>query len=116
MAANVHLLTGPARSGKTEQLLARWQDLARQSPEAALWLVPTRRCAEALRQRLAVTTRKGPLPLIATFPEAADAVVAANAPGWRPLTNALRRLVLEDLLLAAKERGELAPFRAVVET
>src|SRR5207302_1168725 len=52
MTAAVHLLCGPAGSGKTGQLLGRLHAWARRVPGSALWLGPARRGVEDLRGRL----------------------------------------------------------------
>ena len=52
MSATVHLLTGPAGSGKTAVLLGELLARTRARPGTTLWLAPTRRAAEAVRERL----------------------------------------------------------------
>ena len=52
MAAAVHVLCGPARAGKTRRMLERYRARLADAPGSALWLGPTVRAVEALRERL----------------------------------------------------------------
>jgi ATP-dependent helicase/DNAse subunit B len=116
MAATVHLLCGPAGSGKTETLLERFRSRCRRAPGTALWLGPTRRAVDALRERLL----RGPgvcfAPHLLTFQDFADALVRANDPAARPLSDAQRRLLTDDIVADLHLRGELSHFARVAET
>ena len=51
MPASVRVVAGPAGSGKTESLLARYRDwLRREALGALLWISPTHRSAAAVRR------------------------------------------------------------------
>ena len=52
MTAAVHILCGPAGAGKTQRLLARYREVAQTGLGAALWLGPTHRNVEGLRECL----------------------------------------------------------------
>ena len=55
MPAAVHLLTGPAGSGKTARLLECFRAIQTEAFGTALWIVPSRRAADALRPNLAAS-------------------------------------------------------------
>ena len=52
MAAAVRVLCGPAGAGKTRRLIERYRACLADRPGGALWLGPTVRAIEALRERL----------------------------------------------------------------
>src|SRR2546430_62703 len=96
MSATVHILCGPAGSGKTARLRERYRALAA-DPGAALWLGPTRRAVEAVRESLL----DGPsllAPRLLTFQDFADEIVRANDPAARPLSDVQRRLLIEEIV------------------
>src|SRR5947209_19723723 len=95
MSATVHILCGPAWSGTSARLLERYRACATDRG-AALWLGPTRRAVEAVRESLA----GGPCllaPQVFTFQDFADEIVRANDAAARPLSDAQRRLLADDL-------------------
>jgi ATP-dependent helicase/DNAse subunit B len=116
MTAAVHLLTGPAHAGTTRRLLERYRAIAERYPGAALWLGPTRRGVEALRERLACETAGTLDPQLYTFQDFAEELVRVNAPRARPLTRDQRRLLVEDVVATLHQRGELPHFAGVIET
>jgi ATP-dependent helicase/DNAse subunit B len=116
MPAAVHLLCGPAASGKTRHLLDRYQEVSRVAPGSALWLGPSRRALEAVRQRLADRGEGLLAPNLFTFQDFADELVRCNDPDARPLSHAQRRLLADDLVADLHARGQLSHFKGVVDT
>lgn len=114
MSATVHILCGPAGSGKTARLLERYRAAAT-GLGAALWLGPTHRAVEAVRESLL----GGPAllaPRLFTFQDFAEEVIRANDPAARPLSDVQRRLLADDLVADLHRRGELSHFERVVDT
>ncbi len=116
MTAKVHILCGPARSGKTQRLLERYRVVARSGLGTTLWLGPSQRSVEALRERL--LDGRGPLlaPQLFTFQDFAEEIIRVQDPAARPLANAQRRLLAEDVVAQLHVRGELSHFDRVIET
>jgi ATP-dependent helicase/DNAse subunit B len=116
MSATVHLLTGPAGSGKTSALLDLFRARTKAAPGTTLWLAPTRRSGEEVRQRLL----QGSASLfgfhLTTFAELVTDVLQKNDPLARPLSDVQRRLLLDDVVAHWQERGELSHFDRVFET
>jgi ATP-dependent helicase/DNAse subunit B len=111
MAGAVHIVCGPAGSGKTRRLLERFRQVAG-SGGAALWLCPTRRAAEALARGLT----DFPATSLRMFQDFADEVVRHNDPGARPFSAVQRRLLIESLLADLHARGRLSHFKGVIDT
>jgi ATP-dependent helicase/DNAse subunit B len=116
MAAKVHILCGPAGSGKTGRLLERYREVVAQAIGAALWLGPTRRGVESVRERLVPASGALLAPNLITFQEFAEEVIRVNEPTSRPLANVQRRLLADTLVADLHARGELSHFARVVDT
>src|SRR5262245_18781506 len=116
MTAAVHVLTGPAGSGKTRRLAERYRALAGSGVGAVLWLGPTHRHVEALRERLAGGGAAWLAPNLFTFQDFAEEVVRVNDPAARPLAEAQRCLLTEAVVAELHGRKEVTHFRQVVET
>jgi ATP-dependent helicase/nuclease subunit B len=118
MSNPLNLLTGPARSGKTERLLTRYRlALARQAPGATLWLAPTQRSAADIRGRLLADGLTACLtPGVMTFAQFAEGVLAASPQVVRPLGDMLKRQLLRRLIDAENAAGRLRHFRAIADT
>lgn len=116
MNATIHLLLGPAGSGKTTRLRERFLARSTAEPGSVLWLAPTRRAADALRLSLLGTrpTLLG-LPLL-TFEDFAATLIRANDPLARPLSNVQRRLLADEVIAELHLRGRLSHFSSVVDT
>src|SRR5947209_1501346 len=112
MTATLHVLCGPAGSGKTERLLGRCREAAARGPGSVLCLAPTLRRAEQVRGLLAgVAPGAGCLSLfVLTFQDFADELVAANDPDARPLSRVQRRLLLDEVLDELHGQGRLPYF------
>lgn len=116
MTAAVHVVCGPAGSGKTQRLAERYRTVAERSPGAALWLVPTHRAVEAAREQLLPGLPCCLIPNLFTFDDLGAEVIHANDPAARPLTGVQRRLLLDDLVSRLSDRGELSHFARVADT
>ncbi|HKI31877.1 MAG TPA: PD-(D/E)XK nuclease family protein [Gemmataceae bacterium] len=114
MSATVHILCGPAGSGHTARLLERYRAAAA-NLGAALWLGPTHRAVEAVRESLL----DGPClfaPRLFTFQDFAEEIIRANDPAARPLSDVQRRLIAADLVAELHRRKELSHFERVADT
>ncbi len=115
MPAAVHVVCGPAASGKTQRLLERYRCTARAGLGAALWLAPTRRSLEGVRRRL--LDGGGCLaPNLFTFQDFAEELIRCNDPLARPLSQLQRRLLADDVVADLHAEGKLPHFRGVVDT
>ncbi len=110
MTAAVHLILGPAGSGKTARLVERCREAVRSGP--ALWLGPTRRHVDAVRVRLFPKEA----PYLLTFQEFADEVVRVNDPQARPLAGVQARLLADAIVAELNTGGEVSHFRRAAET
>src|SRR5947209_2209306 len=106
MAAQVRIITGPLAAASSERLLARWCESADQPPGSALWLFATHRAAEAFRRRAAA-------PLVCTLQQFADETVRRGDPAARPLSQAQRRVIVEDLV--AERRARMSHYHGIAE-
>jgi ATP-dependent helicase/DNAse subunit B len=116
MAATVHILTGPPGSGKTRRLIERSQRLNQGAVGATLWLVPTYRHVEWLRERLVEQGAGGVGLRLLTFTDLAEEVIRDHDPAARPLSRVQRRLLVEAILADLHQRKEFRHFGRVVET
>ncbi|HEY8506646.1 MAG TPA: hypothetical protein VIL46_18835, partial [Gemmataceae bacterium] len=122
MSAAIHILHGPPGPGARDRLRRRYLHTARRSPGAALWLAPSETAlaevsANLLRSPDAADNPKALLaPNLFTFAAFAEEILRRNAPGWRPLPEALRRLLLDDAARELRNRGELSYYHRVAET
>jgi ATP-dependent helicase/nuclease subunit B len=116
MKATLHVVCGPARSGKTARLLGEFVRRTRADPGTTLWLVPTRRAADDFRERLRGQARGLCGFYLRTFEDLVAALVEANDPKARPLAGVQRRLLVEEVLADLRRRGELPCFGPVSAT
>jgi ATP-dependent helicase/DNAse subunit B len=134
MPAQVIVVVGPARSGKTERMLAVYrQALAAAAragtPATSLWLAPTRRAVEQVRDRLLATSPlgEGPLgaglggcfaPNLKTFDQlSSDVIARADADDEiHPIDDRMKRRLIESLVRNAHADGELKYFGAIART
>src|SRR5687767_1606067 len=118
MPAQVKLVLGPALSGKTSQLLARYRaDLAERGFGRTLWLAPTQRGAFDIRGRLL----DGKLdacftPGVMTFAQFAEAVLQASATPARLMTGAMKRHLVRRIIDRAISSGRLSTFAPIATT
>lgn len=115
MTAVLHILMGPRRSGKTERLLGRAVESA-DGARSVIWLVPTRRHADALLARIQDETRTALAGAVTTFHDFTAAILAAGEAAVQPLSRAQRGLLLDDILTTARQREKLRHYQRVFET
>ncbi len=115
MPARATILCGPARSGKTERLLLRYRAALRERPPgAALWLAPTWRAADEIRQRLLNPTLPGCFqPGVMTFEKFAEAVLHAAELPIRPMTRLMKRELVREIIREQASRGRLHHFQPI---
>lgn len=116
MSGAVHILVGPAGSGKTHRLLARLRAVpASAGPGAALWLGPTRRNLAGVQDRLA---GQGALAGVSfrTLDDFAGDIIRRLDPRARPFPGVPRRLLIESLLARLHRDKELTHFDKVAES
>ncbi len=111
MPATVHVLCGP---DATADLLVRYRAAAAE-PGQALWLGPTHRAIEAVRETL-LEGRCLVASQLFTFQDFADAVIRAQDPAARPLSAVQRRLLVEDIITDLQRRKRLSHFAGVADT
>lgn len=120
MGAQVTVITGPSRAGKTERLLNRYREALaarRGIPHSTLWIAPTQRAATQLRERLLCPTLPACFsPGIVTFDRFAEAVLQSSSLEIRPISAQIKRQLLRRLLDAAHADGTLRHFKAIAET
>jgi ATP-dependent helicase/nuclease subunit B len=116
MTAAVHILSGPAGSGKTGRLIERCQAGTQAAVGAALWIVPSYRHGERLRERLIENGCGGIGLRLLTFEDFAADIIRAHDPAACPLANVQRRLLVDDLLAELHQRKQLTHFDRVAET
>lgn len=115
MSAAVRVICGPAGSGKTARMRGLCLDRARLDPGAALWLGPTHRAVEEVREE-AIREAGSLVGLrMAAFSDFLDEIVRHNDPQARLLSEVQRRLLAEDLLADLQARGRVPHFERVLE-
>src|SRR4051794_20621737 len=113
MSATLHLVAGPPGADRTGRLAAAFRDAAA-SLGAALFLVPTRRRAGQVRDRLDAPALLA--PHVYSIQAFADELVRATDPLLRPLSDPDRRVILDAVLAELRDGGELPYFAAVADT
>ena len=115
--ARVTVHTGPAGSGKTAKLLARYrQALAQQPPGSVLWLAPTQRAVQELRNRLLNRELAGASsPNIVTFGQFAEAILARSERPMRLLGHWAKRQLVARLLAQATAEKQLSYFLPIAD-
>lgn len=120
MSAKISLVVGPARSGKTESLLATYRRAHAAGGglgARSLWLAPNRRAVEHVRDRLLTPDFPACFgPGIQTFDRFAEQILAYSADEIRPIDDRMKRLVIEKLLAEAAANGKLKHFKPIAGT
>lgn len=120
MSAQITIVVGPARSGKTESLLATYRRTLAAGAglgERSLWLAPNRRAVEHVRDRLLNDELPACFsPGIQTFDQFAEQILAYADEEIRPIDERMKRLVIERLLADAASRGKLKHFASIADT
>ncbi len=116
--AEVRILVGPARSGKTERLLDVYcSALGQGAPGTTLWLSPTHRSCQEIRQRLVSSNIAASLgPGVMTFEELAAGVIEASPLPVRSVSRLQKRHLLRRLVALALGDGRLTYFHPIAET
>ncbi|MBX9628766.1 MAG: exodeoxyribonuclease V subunit gamma [Gemmataceae bacterium] len=114
MPSTTHLVLGPPGAGRTARLLAAYR--AAPGLGAALYLVPTRRQAGQVRDRLAAGSPAAVAPHVLDLQAFADELVRQNDPAVRPLSDIDRRLLVDAVLAELVADDELPYFAGVAET
>ncbi|MCH7752159.1 MAG: PD-(D/E)XK nuclease family protein, partial [Planctomycetes bacterium] len=122
MAANIIMIVGPARSGKTGRLLLRYRDFLRSRAtigfgSGSLWLAPNQRSVAELRETMVCNSGDAFLePGFHTFAGFAEAIVAASARRIRPISRLQKRLLLRRIVDRALAEGKLPYLAPVART
>lgn len=118
MTAQVTVIAGPPRAGKTRRLLAEYLTaLARYDAAGCLWLAPSHVAALELRDQLAASASRALLsPGIMTFAELADQIVAAGAHRIRPLSRLQKQFLLRQVVEESVSAGELSLLNSIATT
>ena len=113
----VTVVTGPARCGKTTELLTRYRRcLADSPPGAALWISPTSRAALDVRGRLLSEDLPACFsPGVMTFEQLAQRVLDASGQPIRPLKPLMQRELIRLLIAEMQQAGRLKHFAAIAE-
>jgi len=112
------IVCGPARSGKTQRLLAKYRDALRTaSPGTVLWLTPTHLSVAAVQRRLLGTDLAACLaPGVMTFGQLAERILESSPEIERPIGLLVQRRLLGEIVTEEVERGALQYFRYVAST
>jgi ATP-dependent helicase/nuclease subunit B len=114
LSAQVTVYLGPARSGKSTELLRRYAEVVRTGPlplSRTLWLVPTGRAAAQLRlQLLEFVTDACLSPGVMTFINFAERILSGSQSRLRPIPPPLERELIRRAVREAIQRGELEFF------
>jgi ATP-dependent helicase/DNAse subunit B len=119
MTAEVHVLVGVARAGKTRRLTARYREVlaAGGAIGRGVWLAPTYRAAEDVRSRLLEGRLRACFaPNCLTFEQFAEAVVRASLVPVRPLSAYEKRQIIRRLLDDAVRDERLHYFAPIAHT
>ncbi|QDU81647.1 ATP-dependent helicase/deoxyribonuclease subunit B [Polystyrenella longa] len=123
MLAEIEILTGIAGVGKTNRLLAEYQTALQVATEEKriprlLWLTPTLRSRELVRQQLFADSRlKGCFaPNILTFDQFAELILRHGSEPVRFLSDTAKRLVVRSLIDQQMQDKELTHFRKIAHT
>lgn len=115
MTAQVVVLLGPARSGKTCDLVGRYRSVLENAPacrlDRALWLAPNGRTAAAVREELVRTGLTACLRAgVVTFEDLTDQVLAATNVRVKPIDLILQRELVRRVIASAIEKKKLSFF------
>jgi len=121
MPAQVTVLAGPARSGKTALLVARYRQVLAESTKrivaGALWIAPTRHVANAIRGGLLNEQLRGCFsPAVCTFEQFAQALLASSNQPPRFLGRMLKRQLVKRLIAEALGEGRFEYFAPIAHT
>ncbi len=120
MAAQVVVLLGPARSGKTHELLRQFRAVRNtgspENLEPALWLAPNGRTAVTIRDQLIRDGQTACLrPGLMTFENFTDEVLIASSQRLKTLDSFQQRELIRHVLRQALEHDSLQLFAMAAE-
>ena len=108
---NVSLITGPARSGKTSELLDRYATGLAAAPMGGigrqLWLSPTSRVAASVRDALGGMAHGCLEPGVATFDDLAKKILLADGVKTRIIAAVAQRELLRRIIATAAKNGHV---------
>lgn len=115
VTAQVAVVLGPTRAGKTHELLGRYREALAEGRtgglDRVLWLAPSSRSVTAVRDQFIDRGVDACLsPGITTFDDLADAILSASKNKTRPITPVLQRELLRRVIERAVEDGALEYF------
>ena len=118
MSARFTIICGPARSGKTERLLAGYRDALRdRPPKSTLWLSPTWRAAAEVRDRILSAKLRGCFsPGVTTFDKFAVNVLCGAGRPIRAVTRLMKRELVRDITADQAANGRLKHFLPIAGT
>jgi ATP-dependent helicase/DNAse subunit B len=121
MPAHVTILAGPARSGKTASLVARYRRVLDENAKGivagALWIAPTRHVADEIRGRLLNEQLRGCFaPGVYTFEQFVRGLLASSDQPPRFLGRMLKRQLVKRLIAEALGEGRLKYFAPIAQT
>lgn len=125
MPAEVLITAGPARCGKTQQLLREYRERLTDGAAATsgrglprcLWIAPNQAAVSHLRGQLLGGGSVAILqPNLFTFAAYAEAVVHRSTRRIRPITQLQKRRLLANVIRTANGSGALQHFREVAGT
>ncbi len=122
MSAEITVVVGPARCGKTERLLEVFRaELARVHDDrrlnSTLWLAPNRRAADQVRTRLLRGSLRGCFaPGVRTFDQFAGELLLHADDEMRPIDAGMKRQLVERLIREALDRRQLRHFAGIATT
>lgn len=116
--AEVKILVGPATSGKTRGMLDAYRTaLSQGNLGSVLWLSPTHRSCQEIRQQLIASSPGATLaPGVMTFEELAEGVIAASPLPVRGVSRLQKRHLLRQLVTTAIAEQRLNYFRPIADT
>ncbi|MCS7238969.1 MAG: PD-(D/E)XK nuclease family protein [Thermoguttaceae bacterium] len=117
-ACTCQVFVGPARSGVTTRLIEEIRSLLPHLPPASiLWLVPSYRAAQALREQLVDSGLGATLAFwIATFDQLACRILASGGEPFLPLSRALQWELLRNVLQELAGAGQLVHLGPIAHT
>jgi ATP-dependent helicase/nuclease subunit B len=112
----VDVVLGPARAGKTHDLLLRYLEALRTTPITpagrCLWIAPTSRGAATVRDALATHGNTFLAPGITTFEDLAQQILFAANRKTRPISRVIQRELLRRTVRRALDADRLRFFAA----
>lgn len=121
LPGKLHLLLGPAASGKTHQLLGRYHsELVAETAQGRLgtllWLTPSHRARQATRDQLALLGTGIMAPNVHTFEEFAEKLLLYAPTPVTPINRSSVRVLLRRIVGRMAAEGKLHAYRAIAET